>query len=297
MPRANGLVYDTAPFEPRCFAQHIGLWMIEPRWFSAAVAAVRAGSFEAPIQDQNVDMPLYMIDGDGIATIELNGPLMKGDSKFGGTSMVRSRRAIRRASNDDDVRAIMLSVDSPGGTVAGTAELAADVKAATGVKRVHAHIEDLGASAAYWIASQADRITATATSEIGSIGTLAVIEDSSGKAEAEGIKVHVVSTGEFKGSFVDGAPISEGDLAYLQERIDNLNGHFLSAIASGRNMPPKQVRELADGRVWLAAESKKRGLIDGVGSVDAARDRLLQVAKSRPARTRAALKIAEAELG
>ena len=130
-----------------------------------------------------------------------------------------------------------------------------------------------------------------------SIGTLAVVEDSRGQVEMEGIQVHVISTGEFKGAFVDGAPITDGHLAFLQERIDNLNGHFLAAISKARDMPMKQVREVSDGRVWLAAEAKAKGLIDGVGSVDAAREGLLRLVKSRPSRTRASVKIALAELG
>ena len=103
---------------------------------------------------------------------------------------------------------------------------------------------------------------------IGSIGTVAVVQDMSGMAEAAGIKVHVISTGPYKGVGVPGAPVTDEQLAYLQDTVDSLNEHFLMGIRDGRNMPLGQVRKLADGRMHLAAEAKKLGLIDAVQTLD-----------------------------
>ena len=88
----------------------------------------------------------------------------------------------------------MLHVDSPGGHVAGVQALADTIFQARKLKPLHAHIEDLGASAAYWLASQANTVTANSTAEVGSIGTMAVVHDSSGAAAKAGIKVYVVSS-------------------------------------------------------------------------------------------------------
>lgn len=291
--------YDDQPIDPNCAAQHIAHWIIEPKWFSEAVASVKAGTWElrAFSDDKPEKRVLYVIDSNGIATIPLVGPLMKGDSKFGGTSTVRARRAIRMATQDSDVRGIMLHIDSPGGTVAGTAEFAADVKLADDQKPVHAFIDDLGASAAFWVASQARRISATETAEVGSIGVLSVVADSSGKAEAEGIKVHVIATGPFKGAFVDGAEVTAQHLEYLQSRVDAINGHFLRAISKGRKMAMAQVRTAADGRVFSAADARDLGLIDAVHRMDRAMADLTREAKASatPRRTNASRSIRLAE--
>src|SRR5581483_9650939 len=106
------------------------------------------------------------------------GMLMKGQSSMGGTSTVMARRDIRQAVADQDVAGILLAIDSPGGTVAGTDDLAAEVRQARTSKPVWAAIDDLGASAAYWVASQTQRVTVNSpTALVGSIGTLQVIRD------------------------------------------------------------------------------------------------------------------------
>lgn len=257
-------------WEPACVARHIGLWMVEPMWFQSAVAAVKAGLFQVQRTEPS-GRELYAVDRSGIATIGIIGSTMKGDSKHGGTNTLRTRRAVRAASADKDVRGTLLHIDSPGGKADGTAELANDVWQANRLKPVYAHIEDVGASAAYWAASQARRITATPTSQIGSIGTVAVVEDTSGKAEAEGVKVHVVASGPLKGAFMDGAPVTEEQLDHARDLVTQLTGHFMQGVARGRNMPIGKVRDAADGgRVYLAADAQAVGLIDAVSTLDEA---------------------------
>lgn len=256
-----------------CAAQHFAPWMIEEHWFRSAVEAVKNGTMRpmALDIDDEVDeaekQPPYKIYN-GIAIIPIAGALMKKKSKFGGTSSVETRAAVRKAVHDEKVKAILLHIDSPGGTVAGTADLAADVRSANGIKPVYAHIEDLGASAAYWVASQARRITANATAEVGSIGTLLVLDDTSGMYAAKGIKVHVISTGKYKGAGCDGAPVTDDHIKMFQETVDDLNEHFLKGVAQGREMSMAAVRAVADGRCHIAAKAKALGLIDEVASLD-----------------------------
>ena len=260
----------------KCAAQHFGPWMVEPAWFERAVAAVKAGIYvtyrpRAAEGSEGAERPAYRRTADGIAVLSLEGQLTKGESSFdGGTSTVRARRAIRQAAGDEAVKAIMLLIDSPGGTVAGTAELAADVAAANRAKPVHAHIEDLGASAAYWIGSQAARLTATPTSLVGSIGTVAVVEDSSEQMSKEGVVVHVISTGDYKGAFTPGAPVKPEHLEYLRGYVGDLNEHFLGAVATGRHLSLDAVRRLADGRIHLAEAARSLGLLDAVCDQDEA---------------------------
>jgi signal peptide peptidase SppA len=272
----------------KCAAQHFGPWMIETAWFERAVAAVKAGIFvpqhsrraETAGQEEDGSRNIaYRVTADGIAIISIEGQMQKGDSSFGGTSTVRIRHAARQAVRDPAVKGIMLLVDSPGGTVAGTDELAADVAAAAKVKPLHAHIEDLGASAGYYVAAQAAHVTATASSLVGSIGTVAVVEDSSGQMAKEGVVVHVVSTGYYKGAFTPGAPITEKHLKYLQGYVTAFGDQFVAAVAAGRGVAVDRVRSWADGRIHLAEAAREMGMIDAICGQDAAMETLRNAVK------------------
>ena len=207
--------------------------------------------------------------------------MFKGFSKFADTDTIRVRRAVRAATRDSDVRGILLHVDSPGGLVDGTADLASDVRTAAAAKPVHAFAEDLMASAAYWVGSQADRVSATPTSFIGSIGVVAVVDDFSKKFEMEGVETHVVATGDYKGAFVAGAPIPEEHLEQLQSEVDDIHAHFVAAVKKGRGKPISDVREVADGRVHIAAKALDLGLIDAVESGDEAVNALAKEIRRR----------------
>jgi signal peptide peptidase SppA len=282
-----------------CFANHMGMWAIEPVWMGQAVAAIRGSRFEiradGPPTISAADTGQPVASTGGVAIIPLVGPLMKGDSSLGGTSTVRTRQAIRAANADDGISEILLHIDSPGGHVSGTAELADAV--AGSAKPVTAHVDDLGASAAYWIASQASGgIYANKMAEIGSIGTVAVVEDSSKAAEMAGVEVHVISTGAFKAVGTPGVEIEEEHLDYLRERVDAMNGHFQAAVSGGRSLVGPALEAVSDGRVWPAAKAQGLGLIDGVRSLDETLDAILSRVRAgadsegRAARLRARLR-------
>ncbi len=303
------VVYDTEPHRvltgARCAARHIGLWMAEPVWLGAMIQAYRngeltmAGHESAEPFSESFDV-LYTLDSDGIATIPMFGGMIKGDSKFGdGVNTLRSRRALAVAANDPEAKAIMLHIDSPGGTLAGTMELADAVQETRKAKTVFAHSDDSVASAALWVAVQAETLTANATGEVGSIGTVAVVQDSSAAAEAEGIKVHVVSTGEFKGMGAPGTEVTENHLAEIQKRVDAGNEFFLKGVVKGRGMSPSAVRELADGRMFSAAEAKQNGLIDGVMSFEGARTALVKRVRAaeRERKSKSAGSLRTADMG
>lgn len=266
----------------------MGAWMIQPSWIQAALAQIQAGLWKpAPLEsekeprvyesidmeksakaDGRHDLRLYYPIHNSIAVIPLAGAMQKARSKFGGVSTVDARRSIRHAVSNENVDAIMMLIDSPGGHTAGTAELADEVQRADTIKPVYAHIDDLGASAAYWVASQARRITANRMAQVGSIGCVAVIKDTSKAHEAQGVKVHVISTGKYKGSFADGAPVTKDDLAYIQSMVDDFNDHFLGSVMSGRNMSQDEVEAISTGEMWIADKALKNGLIDAVQSSD-----------------------------
>lgn len=237
---------------------------IDGRWSSPAVEAAAGGDRES--------QP-YRTAG-RMALINLSGVMQKHRSRyamlFGGASTSDLRDAVLQATEDGQVDSILIRVDSPGGSVAGTGDLADAVRAAAAVKPVHAFIEDLGASAAYWVASQATRVLANPTAMVGSIGTYAVIYDFSKAADEMGIGVHVVRAGEFKGAGVPGTKISKEQLAEFQREINDLNEHFVAGVARGRDLPMERARKLANGAVHIGAKAIDLGLIDDVATWNAA---------------------------
>lgn len=283
----NPDLLQRAASDQACAGQHFGPWCIEPRWFSQAVMAVNAGRW--PIRpavgiDMKVDpgkqnagqIELYRMTADGVALVRILGHMTKTPGSFGGTSTIRTRMALRAAAADKKVKGILLTIDSPGGTAAGTMELADDVFATRQHKPLHGYIEDIGASAAYWVGSQAGRLTANATAQIGSIGTVAIVEDMSEMAGKLGIKVHVISTGPYKGAFAKGTEVTKAHLEYAQEIVDDINMHFLAAVSRGRGVAMSRVQEWADGRIWVGAKAQSLGLIDGVETFDTAMASLRQ---------------------
>jgi ClpP class serine protease len=111
---------------------------------------------------------------------------------------------------------------------------------------------------------------------------MAVVEDTSGLAKAEGIVVHVVSTGAYKGAFVPGTEITTEHIAYLQEQANALNAHFMTAVSKGRKAGMKKVESWADGRAWIASTALEMGLIDGVTRLE---DAMIKLQKSIPKRS------------
>lgn len=255
--------------------EYFGLWAVMDDRFRALVDHANQLDLAAHVAQRRADYAdgdgpgmAYLVDG-SVAIIDLQGPLTKyGSSLASGTSMTLARRLVRLAARDDAVSAIVLRIDSPGGTVSGTDDLGQDVAAAAEQKPVVAYIEDTGASGAYWIASQAQKIYANRSAMIGSIGVYASLVDSSAQAEQEGLKVHVLRTGEFKGDAVPGAPISDATLADRQKLVDATHDRFVRVVSLGRKLTLARTRELADGRVYLAPEAKELGLIDEIRAFD-----------------------------
>lgn len=279
-----------------CASQYMGPWAIEIQTFLKLVEGVKSGLIQAQpqirAQTTSGDRKPFAFHPSGLAVIPISGQLQKGDSKFGGTSTILTRRQIRQAVADSDVRGIMLVVDSPGGTAAGTEELAGEVMRARQAKPVRVHVDDLAASAAFWVASQAERITANRTALVGSIGTIAVLEDTSQRAEMEGIKVHVISTGAFKGVGIPGTEVTDEQIKFMSEIVGKINDEFLGAVkvGRGRRLSRERLMEAADGRVFLAQDARDLGLIDEVLSQDDAMGAFrVAIAPKRRRRTQQAL--------
>lgn len=255
--------------------QYFGLWAVDETRFLSMFERINAMDLRAHIEQRQIE-PEAAISVNpnrigAIAVIDIQGTMTKhGSSLSEGGSTIRIRREIRVAAADGDVAGILLRIDSPGGTVAGTADLAADVFAARKVKPVFAFIEDFGASAAYWVASQATKVFANdRTAFIGSIGTFFGLYDFSKAFENEGIKPVPIMAGKFKGTGFPGTEITPEQQAMIQSLVEKIQVEFNAGIQRGRGMNRKQVEQLADGRIHVAPDALEFELIDGIQSFDA----------------------------
>lgn len=231
------------------------------------------------------DRYAYRVTSDGVAIIEVVGTVMKYQSSFGGAATTVIRRQVRLAANDDQVRAIVLVFDSPGGSVSGTKDLADDIAMAAGKKVVFGYCQDMCCSAAFWMVSQCTKVFSNATALVGAIGTYTRIDDTSKMYEEAGVKVHVIRAGEFKGTGESGTAVTDAQLADIQRRIDGINDQFVKSVAAGRGIAMARMRELADGRAHVAGAALELGLIDGIQSLD---DTIAQAAKARTPRNKMA---------
>jgi len=259
--------------------QYFGLWAVDDSRFLAMFDRVSKMNLAAHIEIHAKDVAAVVagpspkplaVDDVGIQVIDINGTMTKrGSSLSEAASTVLMRQAIRQAAADPNVDAILLRIDSPGGTVAGTADLAAEVKRASEQKPVHAFAEDLAASAAYWVASKASKIYAnSATAMIGSIGTFIGLYDYSVQAEKEGVRAIVIKAGKLKGAGFAGTEITDEQQAMWQRVVDQVQAEFVAGVATGRNVSVETVEGWADGRIHAANDAAKLGMIDGIQSFE-----------------------------
>lgn len=240
-------------------------WAIEPAWFDSMTKQFERSAYMRPADDDD-DSPMSIENG--VAVIGINGVMTKNASFFsrmtGGFGSSDIARAVKQAASDPNVKAIMLRIDSPGGTVDGTAELADAVAEARESKQIVAQVDGLAASAAYWVASQAHAIYSHRTDMVGSIGTRIMLYDYSRLFQNAGIEAVPIDTGPYKSAGAFGAEITADQRAYFQEIVDKTNAEFAMAVKAGRGMTDEQFKAVGDGRVFVAKDAKKLGLINGV---------------------------------
>ncbi len=196
-----------------------------------------------------------------VAVVELSGTLDK-------PTMVALRTMMFDLAADEGVAEVVLIIDSPGGTLAGTNDLAAAVAYCRSRKPVSVAIEDLGASAAYWIASAASQVYVNPTGGVGSIGVYVVLADASEMFRKAGVEFIVVRSGTQKGAGLYGAKVRGEDLESIQSVVDHHARSFVAAVARGRRMSTQRVSDVADGRLLIGEQAVAAGLADGVKTVE-----------------------------
>lgn len=232
--------------------------------------------------------PGYQVT-DGVAVMSLSGLVSRTPTLLGlfFEEIVTNEAAgvLRAAAADESASEILLAIDSPGGSVNGTPELAAIVAEVNAKKPVTVWVEGVCCSAAYWIACNASAIHAAPSALLGSIGALYSVTDSSRAAENEGFKRVVLRSGSLKGGEVPGAPVPPAYLADRQQMVDAVGAAFLAEVKARRGLTDDQAAKLKEGSTYLAPEAKTLGLIDGVTSLGAVVNRLVtrhQIRNSNP---------------
>lgn len=258
------------------------LWAIEPQKlheilsilaFRASGQTFSAEEIAARVGTGRPSRPASQ--GGGVAIVPIHGVIahrMGGmDDMSGGTSTERIGAMLRQASANPDVGSIVLDIDSPGGTVPGVQELASELfeMRGKGTKRIVAHVNSLAASAAYWIASQADEIVSMPSGSAGSIGVFSAHQDLSKALAKEGIDVTLISAGKFKVEGSPFAPLSDEAKAFMQARVDEAYKQFVADVARGRGAAVADVRKgYGEGRVLTAKDAMAAGLIDRIATMD-----------------------------
>jgi len=228
---------------------------------------------EAGVPFNNPAQEVQVIDG--VAIIPIQGVLGKKMNLFskisGGASMQIIERQVEDAVKNDAVKAIVLDIDSPGGTVDGTSELANKIFSLRGQKPIVAFASGMMASAAVWIGSAADRIfISSETTMTGSVGVIATHQDISKMEEQAGIKTTEIVSGKFKAIESQHKPLSKEGKAVMQERVDILLGSFAGDLAKFRGKAIEEIKELVgEAQVFIGSQGIDAGLVDGVSTFEA----------------------------
>ncbi len=167
---------------------------------------------------------------------------------------------------DEDIKAIILRINSPGGAVGPTQEIYREVRKTLPVKKVIASMSTVAASGGYYVAAAANKIIAAPGTITGSIGVIMQFIQLEGLLDKIGVRFEVLKSGEFKDIGSPDRKMTERDRKMLNELIQDIQEQFVNGVAKGRNMPVEKVRKIADGRVFSGARAKELGLVDALGN-------------------------------
>ncbi|UOB18920.1 signal peptide peptidase SppA [Abyssalbus ytuae] len=208
--------------------------------------------------------------GDKIAVIYAEGEIQygKGNEEFVGQGVISD--ALRDAANNDEVKAVVLRVNSPGGSALASDIIWREVEMAKKIKPVIVSMGNLAASGGYYISAGANRIFAEPSTITGSIGVFGVVPNVSVLADKWGINAEQVNTNKNSTLYSVFEPVTKEFRDYASESIEEVYQTFIHKVANGRNIPVARVDSIAQGRVWSGEQAQKIGLVDEIGGLDSA---------------------------
>ncbi len=242
-------------------------WLLTPEAHTAIVAASRKFFESPPEVEPEPPSPLLSIE-ESVGIITISGPIIRrpgllAQFLFGATDTDDIIKTVEEAAKEESIQAVLLDIDSPGGSVSGTHELAQAVGDLSRQKYVYAFTAGQMCSAAYWVASQCDAIYMTPSARVGSIGVIASIFDSSEALRNEGIKVEVFAAGKYKSLGSSGISLTDEQRAWLQQNVEEIAKEFhMAVLARGRKIPS----EAMEGQTFSAKAAMRLNLAGTVKS-------------------------------
>jgi protease-4 len=197
--------------------------------------------------------------GDKVGVVELKGIIADSNPTI---------QHLKEFREDENIKAIVLRIDSPGGGVGPSQEIYSEVKKTTRLKKVIVSMGSVAASGGYYVAAPADHVMANPGTITGSIGVIMEFANIEGLLEKIGLSAVVIKSGVYKDV---GSPLREitpEERQLLQGFIDNVYEQFVAAVAEGRKMPVEAVRAIADGRILSGEQAQKLGLLDSLGNIE-----------------------------
>jgi protease IV len=219
----------------------------------------------------NLSTPSASFGEGKVAVVYAEGDIVEGEGDQKEVGGVKFARELRRLREDSSVKAIVLRVNSPGGSATASETIQREVRLARKVKPVIVSMGSYAASGGYWISTYGDRIFAEPDTITGSIGVFGIIPNIQKLANDHGLTFDSVKTGKFAGGLLTiSRPRTDEELAVFQKGVDWMYAQFIAKVAEGRKLAPGRVEEIAQGRVWSGTEALKLGLVDEIGGLEAA---------------------------
>ena len=220
-----------------------------------------------------------------IAVIYAQGEIRSGEGDVNYIGEKSMNRALKEARENKDVKAIVLRIDSPGGSALTSELIWREIELTKKVKPVVVSMGNVAASGGYYIACNADKIFAESTTITGSIGVFGMLPNFSTLSEKIGIHTEQVTTHTNSADYSPFVPLTDNYRAFTQESIERIYKTFVNRVATGRKMTFEQVDEIGQGRVWSGSEALEIGLIDKIGGMDDALAEAVKLAKIKEYRT------------
>jgi protease IV len=255
-------------------------------WLLAGCVTINLLPLPGPLKEEELsgtgDAKVLMIELSGLISSQGEGGFVEQPNM-----VARFKEEIAKAAEDPQVSAIVLRINSPGGTVTASDIMWHEIKLLKQKRKIPviASIMDVGASGGYYIAAAADKIVVHPSTITGSIGVIMLTMNANGLMEKIGLHAQAVTSGPKKDMGSPFRPMTEEEKAIFQAVIDSFYDRFLTVVKEGRpNLSPEQVRKLADGRIYSGEQAKAFGLVDAVGYLDEAVELAKQQAGVKDAR-------------
>lgn len=256
--------------------------LIEIGGFDEDLESFRQISFtDYLVENRHSSADIMDIASDGqakIAVVYAEGMIVNGEGNYDQVGGDRVSRELRKLRHNDDVKAIVLRVNSPGGSPVASEVLLRELQLIKNEKPVVVSMGSLAASGGYWISASADTIIAEATTITGSIGVFGIYPNFKEIANRTGITFDGVKTSEYADIFTIARPKTGDELELLQVYTDFIYDAFVERVAKGRNLSVDQVKAIAEGRIWSGAEALEIGLVDKLGGLEDAIEHAADIA-------------------